>query len=309
MARFTASSAFNSATFDLSALMAAATSSLATGSFGLGLRSYENRLSVTDNTGPERARLEVLMDDAIEANGAITGGTIGNIQFDQGWGTASWSPAFRISAIEASAPQLHAALLSAGSTDDRAFLTAILAGDDTISLSVFADQMNAGSGNDTMDGSGGNDTLFGHHGNDSVTGALGHDVLFGGANDDRLWGSRGNDSLEGNEGIDQMWGGAGNDTLRGGNNADTIAGGAGTDLLHGGEGNDHFAFAAGERGDIIEDYDDLRDFFRVDVADPNNRVWTEEQQGADLLITVGDMSFTVLNCNASDINANDFVWI
>ncbi|MEP2530005.1 M10 family metallopeptidase C-terminal domain-containing protein, partial [Shimia sp.] len=105
----------------------------------------------------------------------------------------------------------------------------------------------AGSGNDTItgssvandiDGGSGNDTIFGDGGADTLRGGAGDDTLDGGAGDDTLIGGDGSDSMLGGDGADFLDGGSWTDTLDGGSGNDTLLGGTGSDLLQGGADDD-----------------------------------------------------------------------
>lgn len=96
------------------------------------------------------------------------------------------------------------------------------AGDDVISGTSSADQIN---------GAGGNDVIHGNGGNDSIQGGDGNDMLFGDAGNDDLQGGNGNDYLDGGTGVDSLNGGDGNDVLVW-DIADSMrAGGSGFDTL------------------------------------------------------------------------------
>ena len=96
-----------------------------------------------------------------------------------------------------------------------------LAGNDTITGTVFNDTINGGIGNDTITGVRGNDTDRGGRGNDTITG------------------SRGNDNLSGGRGLDTLTGSEGGDILRGRLGDDTLSGGVGRDVLNGGRRHGH----------------------------------------------------------------------
>lgn len=68
--------------------------------------------------------------------------------------------------------------------NSQGFLTAVFAGNDTMSGSPLDDQLLGYAGNDTIDGALGNDTLIGAAGNDSLIGGLGDDSMDGGAGND-----------------------------------------------------------------------------------------------------------------------------
>lgn len=130
------------------------------------------------------------------------------------------------------------------------------AADDTLTGSLFADQLRGGAGNDVilagagddvLAGDSGADAIFAGAGDDTVTGNLGADTLSGGGGGDQLFGGLGSDSIEGNGGADRLQGGIGNDTL---------AGGAGRDTLVGGNGADAFVFAGrGQGADRVVGFD------------------------------------------------------
>lgn len=137
-----------------------------------------------------------------------------------------------------------------------AALDYILAGNDKISGTNYADYLFGGGGGDTIGGNLGNDTLFGgagadklngHEGNDALNGDAGNDTIFGGAGadklnggigDDNLNGDIGNDALSGGAGADKLYGQGGNDNLKGGDGDDLLMGEVGNDTLNGEVGND-----------------------------------------------------------------------
>ncbi len=297
MVRLTASGAFNIDTFDLSTLFDNSVVALNSGSFPVGLRNFEFRLSATDNVGPDRAQMLAYMDDVTltgGTTGTINGGTLLNLQLNTGFGTTGWQPTLRLSAMEASAADFAAAIDTDTTVDDRAFLAGILAGNDTISLSNLADKMDSGAGNDSMLGNLGNDTLGGGAGNDTIDGGLGNDLVVGGSDNDTVIGGRGNDTVGG---------GAGNDVVRGGSAADLVSGGAGVDI---------FDYKRGDGLDIITDYNDLEDFIRIDVVDTANPGWVKAQVGADVVITltgVAGFAITIQSETAANIQANDFIFV
>jgi Ca2+-binding RTX toxin-like protein len=129
-----------------------------------------------------------------------------------------------VSGISVPGSAVNSAASTASLSDDRATISAALAGNDTFVGSNKTDYLDGFRGNDTMNGNAGNDTLFGNVGNDTLLGGLGNDLLNGGT------------------GADKLTGGAGIDTLLGGTGNDTLAGGLGLDRLTGGPGNDIFRF-------------------------------------------------------------------
>jgi Ca2+-binding RTX toxin-like protein len=79
-------------------------------------------------------------------------------------------------------------------------------GDDTLTGSANADDLDGGPGNDTLLGRDGNDHLVGGPGNDILTGGRGVDEHFGGEGDDQfVWNpGDGNDLIEGQDGQDTL---------------------------------------------------------------------------------------------------------
>jgi Ca2+-binding RTX toxin-like protein len=106
-------------------------------------------------------------------------------------------------------------------------------GNDTITGTVFVDNLLGNDGNDTMTGGIGDDVLTGGNGNDTMTGSAGNDVLNGGVGDDTITGSEGDDIINGETNDDTLNGGVGEDTLSGGDGTDLINGDAGNDSLTG----------------------------------------------------------------------------
>ena len=82
------------------------------------------------------------------------------------------------------------------------------------------------------------DTLIGGAGNDSLYGSSGSDLEKGGSGDDKLYGLGGNDLLNGGSGNDVLRAGVDEDTLLGGSETDRLYGGGGDDLLDGQGGDD-----------------------------------------------------------------------
>ena len=104
--------------------------------------------------------------------------------------------------ISLSAAALYNAALTVSNADELALIENAFSGNDTITLSAFADRMSGFAGDDMLSGGAGNDELYGDSGND---------VLDGGS---------GNDRLEGGDGIDILLGGTGSDILIGGQGSD-----------------------------------------------------------------------------------------
>lgn len=146
------------------------------------------------------------------AEGEVTGGTVTFMSEEVYDGPEIWS----LQNISVSAVRLYDATLTNRNADDRTVLASIMAGRDTISLSVYDDRFEGFAGDDRMLGRGGNDTLLGGTGNDSLNGGGGNDRLVGGEGHDRLIGANGSDILEGGDGRDTLEGGMGRDRMSGG---------------------------------------------------------------------------------------------
>jgi Ca2+-binding RTX toxin-like protein len=207
---------------------------------------------------------------------------------------------------------------------------------DSLSGSIFADNIRGLGGNDSIFGQAGNDTLTGGSGGDFLDGGVGNDDLDGGSEADNLSGSDGNDTLDGGDANDFLSGGVGRDTLVGGANEDTLSGGADADVLNGGLGNDvlngddgndtltgaegvdTFTFLPGGGSDRITDFDNGKDFLRfsgfgVDFDTAAEIIDRAEQDGQDVLISLrnpfgGQTRVTIEDFTLAQLNAADFVF-
>ena len=101
-------------------------------------------------------------------------------------------------------------------------------GNDSITGSPAANELDGGTGDDTITGGSGDDLIDGGTGNDSVSGGIGNDAIDGGTGNDSLVGGVGNDVIDGGIGDDTIRGEIGNDTLDGEAGMDQVDGGAGT---------------------------------------------------------------------------------
>jgi Ca2+-binding RTX toxin-like protein len=142
---------------------------------------------------------------------------------------------------------------------------------ESVSGSLFNDNMSGSALANAIYGNSGNDKLFGLGGNDSLFGQTGDDALHGGDANDVLSGDDGIDGLFGDAGNDRLFGGNGNDYLDGGIGNDNLLDDAGNDQLYGGAGNDFFTMGVGD------------DFFNLGVGD--DRVRFATSNGKD---TIGD---------------------
>lgn len=150
--------------------------------------------------------------------------------------------------------------------DDRPgeFVSAIMAGADTVTGGAADDYLegyggddliSGGLGFDLLIGNGGDDTVNGGDGNDDIDGSAGDDVVSGGDDQDLIYGFDGNDDLsgdagddtvEGESGDDKVSGGSGFDRLFGGLDDDTLSGGAQGDRAEGGRGDDKVSGGSGD---------------------------------------------------------------
>jgi Ca2+-binding RTX toxin-like protein len=181
-----------------------------------------------------------------------------------------------------------AALRSAGGSDDRALLSAMMAGDDLITLSKFDDHVHSSTGNDTIRSGLGNDDLFSDGGNDRVDGGSGLDSIYGGDDNDNLIGGRGAD------------------VLAGGNGNDTLAGGDGNDVLTGGPGSDVFLFRVGDDRDTITTFTQGADMLQVSGMTALTP-FTVVQEGADTILTVKGIEIVLQNTLVAQMTIADFI--
>jgi Ca2+-binding RTX toxin-like protein len=180
---------------------------------------------------------------------------------------------FYVTNLSVSAVSVHAAMRTLDAADDQLVLRDMFRGNDTITLSAFADIAYGAEGNDTVSGNGGSDRLFGQ------------------AGDDVLRGGYGNDSLFGNLGADQLIGGPG---------ADVLQGGVGNDTLTGGTGVDRFEFKAGDGNDRVLDWTDGVDELRFYGPVSTITVALNELPGGDVRLTVLGMQIVIENAVLAD---------
>jgi Ca2+-binding RTX toxin-like protein len=157
----------------------------------------------------------------------------------------------------------------------------------TLTGTIYNDQISGLGGTDTLNGNDGNDTLDGGAGSDTLNGGNGADTasyasssvavivdlsltaqtgagdpngdilqsienLRGSGFDDTLYGNTGKNWIWGGAGLDTINGGAGDDQLYGEANNDFLTGGAGADLLDGGAGFDTVIYTASTIGVLVD---------------------------------------------------------
>ncbi|MEM8677110.1 MAG: calcium-binding protein, partial [Cyanobacteria bacterium P01_G01_bin.67] len=196
--------------------------------------------------------------------------------------------------------------LNGGAGSDRLFIKS----NNNITLT---DTQVIGNGTDTLisieaanlDGGGDDNLINAANANNistSIKGNGGNDTLRGGAK---------NDGLQGNAGNDTLVGGAGNDNLNGGADDDFLKGDAGNDTLLGGAGNDVFALRPTSGKDVIRDFQDGFDSFKL----LNSLAFTDlgisdNAEGTAALIrdlsNSNQLLATVNNVRADDLTASDF---
>ncbi len=182
--------------------------------------------------------------------------------------------------------------------------------DDTILGFGANDSLNGGAGNDSLVGGTGADKLNGNAGNDTLNGGNQQDNLKGGNGNDSLVGGAGNDRLMGDAGADKLNGSAGNDTLNGGNQQDTLIGGLGIDRLSGGTGADIFVLEVNSGKDIIQDFEDGIDLFKLpNGSSVNDFTITMNNNGTNSLIKDNDQNILAIltGIDYSLISEADFI--
>lgn len=166
---------------------------------------------------------------------SLTGGVI--------TGFAEFDDHDRVIATATDLPQV-----AAGVQLSYVLLYGVVAGNDDISGSSFADQLNAGEGNDFVRGLDGNDSVYGGAGNDDVNGNVGEDWVSGSAGNDTVRGGQGADTVRGDDGDDgHVNGNLGEDLVSGGEGDDTVYGGQGDDMVHG----DDYVVVVASGGDLV----------------------------------------------------------
>ena len=193
-----------------------------------------------------------------------------------------------------------------------------------------ADYLIGASGINTLRGAGGADTLIGGFEADSLYGGTDHDVIFGDDGADLLQGAAGRDGLYAGNGDDILQGGSGDDTLVGDDGNDILTGGKGSDTLYGDGGND--TLSGGVRADtfIIQNgifegdgfgNDIITDFNANSAAEKIDFSAIEEitdfadlaanhmaQVGADVVITRGVDTLTLLDVDINKLDDSDFLF-
>lgn len=176
-------------------------------------------------------------------------------------------------------------------------------GDEAITGTERADQINGYAGDDTIDGGDGDDDLHGWDGDDFVGGGRGADTLHGQAGDDALRGGAGNDSLFGHSDNDVLAGGAGADVLHGGAGDDLLWGDEGDDALHGGLDADTLVGGLGQDTLFGGWGDDLLDGRELDAAEQD---YLNGGSGDDYIVA-GGLDIVTAGAGADSIFIGDWI--
>lgn len=137
----------------------------------------------------------------------------------------------------------------------------------------------------------------------------------GGAGNDSITGDGGANDLAGAGGADTLNGGDGDDNLSGGAGVDTLIGGIGNDAMNGNAGNDTFVFSGAFGADTITGFDedaaggqDLLNVSALGVTAANFATnVTIAQLGANVVVTIGGQSITLIGETAATITQADFI--
>ena len=133
----------------------------------------------------------------------------------------------------------------------------------------------------------------------------------GGDGDDLVIGNESGNVLSGLGGDDTLLGGDGVDTLDGGDGKDRLDGGRGNDTLTGGNNEDRFVFARGSGADTIADFGDgdMIDLTRLKGVDSFKDLKSNhaEQDGDDVVITVGGDVLTIAGVDLANLVKGDFL--
>jgi Ca2+-binding RTX toxin-like protein len=292
MARITSRALFDANTFSFEGATAAAAVPANTvvgtaGGYRYGVNLFDNTMTTNYNAGTSRL-LSYENDLVRNASGVVTAGVV-DAFLKQNLVGSTWVSSFILSDIGGSAVAFDAAVKSASTVDDRAFIATALASDDLVALSKFNDIFNASTGDDT------------------VRGGYGNDLLHGDAGIDRIDGESGIDSVFGDAGNDEIIGGRGNDFLYGGDDNDIMRGGDGDDFLAGGNGADVFSFRMGDDTDTITTFTQGVDMLKMTGMTTATN-WVATQSGANTVIDLMGIHIILQNTLVAQMTNADFIF-
>ncbi|MBP1860794.1 calcium-binding protein [Rhizobium herbae] len=240
----------------------------------------------------------------------ITAGTVTSIKV-----VIDGTTAVSVTGLSVSAAKLGDAIFAG---NDATFQALILAGNDTVNGTNYADGLVGGLGNDTLKGNDGDDDFLGGIGADKLFGGSGFDTAYYmfatkgvtaslantsiNTNDARgdtyssiegLVGSAHADRLYGNESINWIVGDAGNDIINGAGGGDKLYGDVGADDLIGGAGKDSFIFGDKSESTVsVSGRDTIHDFSgadgdRIHLAAIDANTKSSGNQAFDFIGTAG----------------------
>ncbi len=156
---------------------------------------YQDVIEVSDTIGTNRYLSSFFggTNLTVNASDAVTGGTVTGFVEAITSGTGIVSVNWALQGFSYSAVSIYNAVQSVSTADDFAILASLLGGNDTMTLSPFADYARGYAGDDVLKGNAGADILVGDAGNDRLEGGSGADKLIGGSGADQMYGGAGND--------------------------------------------------------------------------------------------------------------------
>lgn len=188
----------------------------------------------------------------------------------------------------------------------------LILGSDEFNEELFGfggdDVIETGGGDDTLVGGSGDDTLRGEEGNDILRGSSGDDRLEGGAGLDTIRGNNGDDTVKAGTFSDLVTGGKDDDRLFGNGGADTLIGGQGDDRLIGGGGADVFVFGQNVGDDTVVRFRQGVDTLKVNGTTNGFADLDIVADGADVVISFGTTTVTLLDQNVGAFTADDFMF-
>jgi Ca2+-binding RTX toxin-like protein len=238
--------------------------------------TYDHRLELFfDTRGMDRADSFYGSGIKLDNENHVSAGEINAIySWHRFANSDKWYYNFEVRDFSISAVDLHEAQMSRGKADDMRLFQEILAGDDKIVMSRYADWMAGYSGNDDMRGFGQNDTLLGGSGDDAMKGDGGNDVLLGG------------------DGSDTLRGGSGTDRLSGANDGD----------------RDLFVFTALSGRDTITDFENGTDRINIQSGGGSFRALKIVDTGSDVEVRFKNAVIVIQDIGRGQVDASDFIF-